>query len=233
MRKALELVAGLDGSTTASYASQLLSGAIKNDIKDSPVLLAKWAELEKEAMLNESWDKVVLPKNLYIEEQQKMQVQKGWFLSGDNASNYITGKDVKVLYKGKGSGFIHSKKSNLSGFGTLMQQTHILSYIGKKLDFSAVVKTNNVAKWAGVWVRIDDEDMQCLWFDNMEDRPISGTTNWKRYHISFDVPDNSTLLNFGVLLVGEGNVWISDVRVVELSNNKNRSVDDLDVSLSF
>jgi len=50
MKKALELAAGLDGSTTATYASQLLSSAIKAELKDSPVLYDKWLQLEKEAM---------------------------------------------------------------------------------------------------------------------------------------------------------------------------------------
>lgn len=49
MKKALELAAGLEGSTTASYASQLLSSAIRADLKDSPVLYDKWLQLEKEA----------------------------------------------------------------------------------------------------------------------------------------------------------------------------------------
>jgi len=50
MRKALELAAGLEGSTTASYATQLLTQSIKDEIKDDPILLAKWIELEKEAL---------------------------------------------------------------------------------------------------------------------------------------------------------------------------------------
>lgn len=233
MRKALELAAGLDGSTTASYATQLLTSAIKSDIKDDPTLYAKWVDLEKEALNNESWDNIVLP--MISEEQQKDQlIPKGWFLAGDNPDGYVVGKDAKNTLRKQPSGFIRSKNPKVAGFGTLMQQVKIPTrYIGKKLRFTASVKTEDVKKWAGLWVRIDDADMKYLWFDNMEDRPIKGTTNWQKYQISFEVAEDSKTLNFGILLVGAGGVLINEVSLVSVDGTKTSILEDLDITIEF
>lgn len=234
MRKALELAAGLEGSTTASHASQLLSYAIKNEIKDDPILFQKWIELEKEALKNESWDDVATPTTINPEDMSDSTfIQKGWFLAGDNPDGYEVGKDKTITYKGTEGGFIKSKRNNVKGFGTLMQQTDVTSYVGKKLRYSAVIKADKVKNWAGLWVRLDDNDMQYLWFDNMQDRPIKGTLGWKEFNITFNVPNQSSTLNFGVLLVGSGSVWINKVSVVELSKKMEKSATDLGLSLIF
>ena len=234
MRKALELAAGLEGSTTASYATQLLTQSIKDEIKDDPILLAKWIELEKEGFTNNSWDKVVPPVTMDPYDLLYPQTsQKGWFLSGDNPDGYLVGKDKSVKHSGKVSGFIRSKREKVSGFGTIMQQTDVTGYLGRKLEYSATVKTDKVRGWAGLWVRLDDINTKMLWFDNMQDRPITGTTDWKKFHIAFDVPEKSQMLNFGVLIVGPGSVWINDVSLVKLAGKKKTAANDLDVSLDF
>ena len=234
MRKALELAAGLEGSTTATYATQLLTQSIKNEIKDDPILFEKWVELEKEALANESWDKVVLPVTINLEDLQDSQSnQKGWFLSGDNPDGYEVGKDKSVIFKDKASGFIRSKHERVAGFGTIMQQFDITSYLGKQLKYSAYVKTEKVKNWAGLWVRLDDNNMKYIWFDNMQDRPIKGTTNWKEFSITVNVPKQSSTINFGILLVGPGAVWINDVNFVELSGGKQKAISDLDLTLEF
>ena len=56
IRKALELCAALDGSSSASYAANLLSGAILLDIERSEVLHEEWKKMEREALENGSWE---------------------------------------------------------------------------------------------------------------------------------------------------------------------------------
>lgn len=234
MKKALELAAGLEGSTTATYATQLLSQAIKNEVKEDPILFKKWIELEKEALKNQSWEKVVTPVTINPEDLLESQPnEKGWFLSGENPDGYLIGKDRVEMFEGVASGYIKSKQEKVTGFGTVMQQASINKYIGKQLDVSAVIKTDKVKDWAGLWVRIDDENMKYLWFDNMQSRPIKGTTSWTKYHTTFAVPDNSSMLNFGVLLAGPGNVWINQVTIKEVAGKKKTQVTDLDLYLAF
>lgn len=234
MKKALELAAGLEGTTTASHATQLLSLAIKSEIKDDPILFQKWIELEKEALKNESWDTVTAPTTINPEDLiDSKSVQKGWFLAGDNPEGYTIGNDKLATYKGVESGYIKSKSNTIKGFGTLMQQADTSAYIGKHLKYSAILKTDKVKNWAGLWVRLDDNKMKYVWFENMHDRPIKGTLDWKAFEITFKVPKEASTLNFGVLLVGPGSVWINKVSIVEISNKVEKPVTDLDLSLNF
>lgn len=235
MNKALELAAGLEGSTTASYASQLLSSAIRADLKDSPVLYDKWLQLEKEAMEHESWDDIVSPMIIPVDEGQLVTRSsiKGWFLSGDNPDDYLVGIDKEVLYNKSDSGFMRSKRDKAKGFGTLMQQTDITHYIGSKLSLSAYIKTKDVKGWVGLWARLDDKDLKVLWFDNMQNKPIKGTNDWKKYESKFDISKESVTLSFGVLLVGPGSVWINGVELNELSDDNRKELKDLQIDLGF
>ncbi len=46
----------------------------------------------------------------------------------------------------------------------------------------------------------------------MGDRPIKGTSEWKKYDVVLDVPSNSAAINFGILLAGTGEVWVSNLK---------------------
>jgi hypothetical protein len=51
-----------------------------------------------------------------------------------------------------------------------------------------------------------------LAFDNMQNRPIKGTTDWKQYESILDVPEEAANIAFGVLLSGAGKAWLNDVK---------------------
>ena len=53
---------------------------------------------------------------------------------------------------------------------------------------------------------------EMLAFDNMQDRAIKGTIDWKKYEIVLDVPENSEMVAFGLLLSGKGQVWMDDLQ---------------------
>lgn len=57
-------------------------------------------------------------------------------------------------------------------------------------------------------MRVDSVLEDVLQFDNMSDRPIIGTNSWNRYSIVLDVPENSAIISFGILLTVEGEVWL-------------------------
>jgi hypothetical protein len=60
-----------------------------------------------------------------------------------------------------------------------------------------------------LWVRVDGTD-QTMSFDNMQNRPITGTTAWRRYSVVLDVPPNSETINFGILFFRTGRIWMAN-----------------------
>ncbi|RVT78682.1 OmpH family outer membrane protein [Flavobacterium sufflavum] len=107
---------------------------------------------------------------------------------------------------------IKSVKSKIDGFGTLMKTTKPDLYLGKTVKMTAYVKSEDVKSWTGLWMRVDYYDSNVLAFDNMEKRPIKGTSDWGKYEIVLFVPVEATSISYGVLLAGTGQVWFKDVK---------------------
>lgn len=137
---------------------------------------------------------------------------QGWQVAGSEPDDYEIGTDTSVARSGSRSGYI-SSRPDARGFGTLMQTFKANNYRGMRLCLSAFIRTADVERWAGLWMRVDGPDDTTLAFDNMSDRPISGTTEWRRYRIVLDVPEPSETISFGILLLGEGSAWIDDVAI--------------------
>lgn len=137
---------------------------------------------------------------------------EGWSLDGSKPANYDTGVDQKTLYNAHASAYL-TAKSDSEGFGTLDQGFKAAQYVGKRLRFSALVKSEGVTRWAGMWMRIDGPSDQVLGFDNMEDRAIKGTIGWQKYGVVLDVKEKATLVAFGILLDGPGEVWMNSANI--------------------
>ena len=141
------------------------------------------------------------------------RVPEGWILAGTAPKDY----QVSVLpEKREGNNVVlleSGANPDPSKFGTLSQYCSADQYLGKRVRMTGYLKSENVKNWAGMWFRVDDSKQKdlSLSFDNMSDRPIKNTTDWKKYEIVLDVPQQAGAMAFGVLLEGSGKVWISGI----------------------
>ena len=162
----------------------------------------------------------------------------GWFLAGSKPAAYETGTDAQVAYNGHPSAYLKAKQPAIDGFGTLMQEFRATKYLGQRVRLSAYVKSEGVQDWAGLWMRVDRETKPVS-FDNMEDRPIKGTTGWQRYEVVLDVPQNAAGVAFGVLLGGPGTIWLNSVKLetvgtdVPITGKKGPAMRDEAINLNF
>lgn len=135
----------------------------------------------------------------------------GWFLAGKDPASYVMEQDSKTAHEGKTSARFASTREP-KGFGTMMQSFEPGEYRGKRVRLSAFVKAKQIRDWAGMWMRVDGPDMRSLGFDNMQGRPIRGTSDWKRYDIVLDVDDTAKGIAFGILMEGPGTLWLDEVK---------------------
>jgi hypothetical protein len=149
----------------------------------------------------------------------------GWFKAGNQPSQYEMGLDATIRHDGRASAFIRSNTAALTGFGTLMQTADASDYKGKRVRFSGWVKSEKVGDlpgthepgWAGLWLRADapatsGRRSDSVAFDNMQNRAIKGTNDWKSYEIVLDIPSETAALAFGLLLAGDGQVWMDTLK---------------------
>lgn len=99
------------------------------------------------------------------------------------------------------------------GFGVATATFPVKDAAGKRVRFSGYIKTEGVTDgYAGLWWRVDGQS-GVLAFDNMQDRGVTGTTDWKRYDIELPVAADARNINFGALFPGTGTAWFDGLSV--------------------
>jgi WD40 repeat protein/tRNA A-37 threonylcarbamoyl transferase component Bud32 len=122
---------------------------------------------------------------------------------------YAMGLDRAVHHTGKASGFIQAVSPRPQDFALLRQPFRADDYRGKRLRMSAYAKADNLDM--GAWLQMSIGDgARSLAFDNMIDRRIKGTSEWKKYEIVLDVPESSQSISLGFGMKGKGQVWVDD-----------------------
>jgi hypothetical protein len=143
----------------------------------------------------------------------------GWKRTpGGKADDYLIYVDSEIKHGGQASASI---KFNCGDdqypWASLGQSIAADEYRGKRVRLSGWLKTVDAGE-AGLWMRVDGEQ-RMLAFDNMSDRVVSGTTDWKMYSVVLDVPDDAKNIFLGVLLTGKGQTWADDLTFEVVGRN--------------
>ena len=136
------------------------------------------------------------------------RLPKGWSKSGSRHHNYEIALDAAVKHGDKASAYIKFTGDDAVGYCTLMQSFKSNDYHGKRVRMSAWMRTEN-ADSAQLWLRLDSAN-GTAGFDNMSNRLVKGTVEWKKYEIVLDVPTNTVNVAFGAILAGKGQAWADD-----------------------
>lgn len=189
------------------------------------------------------------------------KVPEGWIKAGSKPDEYDMGTDPGKGMNGNNAATIASIRRRINGFGTLMQNFDPEMYRGKRIRLTGYIKAVDVENWAGLWLRVDgktasksvtttikesnsgdkltskvtnSEARKTLAFDNMYNRPITGTVNWTKCEIVLDVPDSATNIAFGALLNGTGQIWFDQLKFdtvgkgIPTTSNKNKVPTNID-----
>ncbi len=138
----------------------------------------------------------------------------GWAKRGSMPASYDMGIEKGTGINGSDAATIKSKKKKIDGFGTLLQACVADTFRGKRVRMSGYMRSEDVAGWAGFWLRVDKDSsgtITTLSFDNMYDRHVKGTTSWTKYEIVLDVPADASMLYYGALLNSTGQIWFDDI----------------------
>jgi Periplasmic protease len=133
----------------------------------------------------------------------------GWLVHASAPGNYRLGVDRSVAHGGMSSGHITARTDAPEEFATLTQAIGAGDYRGKRVRFSAFVRSRAVTGGAQLWLRVDGNGGMMA-FDNMGRRAITGTTEWTRVSVVLDVPSDASGLALGFLLQGGGEGWVDD-----------------------
>lgn len=129
----------------------------------------------------------------------------GWSITGNGTQHYVFDVDTTAA-DGRRSAVISAKETPPPGqFGSYVQSIAADDYRGGRLRLTGKLRTEEAAR-AQLWMRVDGKT-GVLAFDNMDSRPVTGTSTWKEYDIVLDVSDEATAIFYGFFLLGKGKVW--------------------------
>jgi C-terminal processing protease CtpA/Prc len=104
--------------------------------------------------------------------------------------------------------------------GVLTQGIDAKDLRGKEIRLRVYVKAQveGPGNHGLLWLRVDRENKQIGFFDNMGDRPIL-SDKWAEYEIKGRVDEDALMIFFGSILNGTGNLWLDDFRLLALSGD--------------
>ncbi len=137
--------------------------------------------------------------------KHSFRIPKGWFVSGDAPYTYEMGLDTTVTYENRPCVTIKAGPDPTE-FAALCQSFKADVYQSKRLRFSAAVRSADVENRAALFMRVGGAGDIMLAFDNMRDRPITGTNEWAQHAIVLDVAEDAENIVFGILLSLNGQV---------------------------
>ena len=175
------------------------------------------------------WEKPVSgPRNLNFEEGVVGKVPPGWFVPAlPRDANHLAELRRTGCRSRIGCAVVLVPPNAPTPLGNLMQSFGAAAYRGKRVRLRAWLRLEDqgpdeqpgarLGIWellrpsrAQMWLSVDRASRRPGFFDNMDDRPVR-STDWTRCEIATPIDDDATFINFGVMSIGRGRVWVDDV----------------------
>lgn len=142
-------------------------------------------------------------------------VPQGWRLSGPAAD----ATSVETMHLAQGRQVALTVSPTASGYVALEQAFDGYRWSGARIQFSAEIQTTDVSSWAGLWLKCEPqaEDGTAaaveprVTFDNMQNRPLRGTTPWRRHSVVLDCGADPEI-SLGIIVDGPGQVALRNLR---------------------
>jgi hypothetical protein len=136
----------------------------------------------------------------------------GWIRTPANSSSgYLISVDKTNKHGHSGSATIKFGCGDENGFGSIGQFIAADNYLGKRVRLTGWLRTES-ADSAVLWMRIDG-NRRTLGFDNMINRSVTGTSDWKQFEVVLDVPAEAINVVIGSFIQGKGQMWVDDLKL--------------------
>jgi hypothetical protein len=164
------------------------------------------------------------PRNLKFEEGVAGRVPPGWFVpSLPKDADYLA-----ELRRGEGCrsrtgcALVLVPRNVPGTTGNLMQSFSAAAYVGKTVRLRAWLRLERFfltsagfripepEDRAQMWLNVERANRRNGFSDDMHDRPVK-SADWTQCEIVGEIGEDARFINFGVMSIGGGRVWVDDV----------------------
>jgi hypothetical protein len=136
-----------------------------------------------------------------------------------NQEHYEAGITARNPFTGRYSAYIRSREAETNTLGTIWQAIRPRpDWFGERVRMTVYMKTRGVKDAGGLFMRVSTYG-GWINYDYMYDRVVRGNTDWQKRMIVLDIPRDTSLIDFGVWIIGKGEVQVDDFRF-EVVDNK-------------
>jgi hypothetical protein len=220
----------------------VVSGVLTNDEQTSPSGSSNQENRARndtqlvDANATSAVDSTVEPKR---EAKPGSVEAECWGLRGSARSDFVVTLDREVRTTGEASALISSRRDT-SGYATMFQTAAAGPVRGKRVEFTADIRTRGATGGANLLLRAEDAYGNPVAFDNMvtgfigDQRPyrvgnrgITGDSEWSTQHVIVDIPDEARVITYGVSMFGSGKAWIDNARIEVVTNEMATTAPDI------
>lgn len=123
--------------------------------------------------------------------------------------NYEWSVDHDVASEGKAS--FRIRRLSPQAFGLINQVVVVASHAGKTLEFSAMMKTDEVGPEG--WLLVVNIENRNTILEQVRSVAVTGKQDFKRHSVRFKLPADAYELKVGVMLLDAGTGWVDDVKL--------------------
>lgn len=165
------------------------------------------------------------PYNLDFEEGSPGTLPLGWVIPGFSVKS---GYDAEISDEMPKSGnkcfLLKHFSDSLDVLGSVMQTIDARPYRGKMIRFRAAVRAEIAGPRgsAQLWMRAHLPD-NCPGFEDLGELHPVVINNWDYYEITGRIDKNAEVINYGLMLIGNGKAWIDDcsLEIIDSVNQVN------------
>ena len=173
----------------------------------------------------ESIQKLLHPYNLDFEEGSPGTLPLGWVIPGYAVKNgYEAEVSTELPRSGNKCFLLKHFSDSLDIHGSVMQTIDAKPYRGKLIRLRAAVRAEIMGPRgsAHLWLRTHLTD-NCPGFEDMGELHPVVINNWDYYEITGRIDKNADVLNFGLMMIGNGKAWIDDasLEIIDSVNQVN------------
>lgn len=144
-------------------------------------------------------------------------VPKGWQTRGKILPDVVIGNDTVIKHTGRASGFLYRAPSPTYAQFAILQRVSADAYRNKRVRLTAYAKSKDVERAIINFMAVSADTI--LSFANTFSGPIQETTDWTMYSVTIDVPQESINIEFDLIFMGQGSVWIDDYNLEIVDNS--------------
>lgn len=120
--------------------------------------------------------------------------------------------DSSIVHGGHIAARLERNANSLGEFTAITKRLPV-EFAGRTIELRGFLRTESVQGSAGLWMR-EDGPSGPVQFDNMQDRPVTGTSGWTEYTIRLPLDSAADYIYLGALLSGSGRVWADGLQLL-------------------